>query len=56
MTKYFAYQIEMGNLKYATVVAKFPNYKETIDKVLSEMGWMIDNNGNCVAKEVSANS
>ena len=50
MAKYLAYQIEMGNLKYATVVAKFPQYKEAIDKVLSDMGWMIDANGDCVAK------
>lgn len=55
MAKYLAYQIEMGNIKYAAIVEKFPQYKEAIDSVLSNMGWMIDNKGDCVTKEVSAN-
>lgn len=56
MAKYLAYQIEMGNVKYAAIVVKFPQYKEAIDSVLSDMGWMINDKGDCVAKEVSANS
>lgn len=27
---------------YNNVIARFPKYKEDIDKVLDDMGWMID--------------
>jgi hypothetical protein len=36
---------------YNNVIARFPKYKEDIDKVLDDMGWMIDTEGNCVGKE-----
>ena len=53
MAKYLAYQIILQKLKYNTVIARFPKYKEDIDKVLDDMGWMIDGNGDCVGKKVS---
>ena len=53
MAKYLAYQIILQKLKYNAVITRFTKYKEDIDKVLDGMGWMIDNNGNCVGKKVS---
>ena len=53
MAKYLAYQIILQKLMYNTVIKKFPKYKEGIDKVLDDMGWMIDETGNCVGKKVS---
>lgn len=53
MAKYLAYQIILQKLKYNTVTIRFPKYKEDIDKVLDGMGWMIDDNGDCVGKKVS---
>lgn len=52
MAKYLAYQIILQKLKYNEVTTRFPKYKEDIDKVLDGMGWMIDDNGNCVGKKV----
>lgn len=51
MAKYLAYQIILQKLKYNTVITRFPKYKEGIDKVLDGMGWMIDDNGDCVGKK-----
>lgn len=51
MAKYLAYQIILKKLKYDAVITKFPKYKEGIDKVLDDMGWTIDDNGNCVGKK-----
>lgn len=51
MAKYLAYQIILQKLKYDAVITKFPKYKEDIDKVLGDMGWTIDNNGNCVGEK-----
>nr|DAE69874.1 MAG TPA: hypothetical protein [Caudoviricetes sp.] len=53
MAKYLAYQIILQKLKYNIVITRFPKYKEDIDKVLDDMGWMIDDNGDCVGKKVS---
>lgn len=53
MAKYLAYQIILQKLKYNTVITRFPKYKEDIDKVLDVMGWMIDDNGDCVGKKVN---
>lgn len=53
MAKYLAYQIILQKLKYNTVITRFPKYKEDIDRVLDDMGWMIDDNGGCVGKKVS---
>lgn len=53
MAKYLAYQIILQKLKYNIVITRLPKYKEDIDKVLDGMGWMIDNNGDCVGKKVS---
>lgn len=53
MAKYLAYQIILQKLKYNTVITRFPKYKEDIDRVLDAMGWMIDDDGNCVGKKVS---
>ena len=39
MAKYLAYQIILQKLKYNTVIARFPKYKEDIDRVLDDMGW-----------------
>lgn len=51
MAKYLAYQIILHKLEYNTVITRFPKCKEGIDKVLDGMGWMIDDNGNCVGKK-----
>lgn len=53
MAKYLAYQIILHKLMYNNIIARFPKYKEGIDKVLDDMGWMIDDNGDCVGKKVS---
>lgn len=53
MARYLAYQIILQKLKYNTVITRFPKYKNDIDKVLGGMGWMIDDNGDCVGKKVS---
>lgn len=34
MARYFARQIQMGKLKYEDVIAKYPQFKEEIDKIL----------------------
>lgn len=52
MGKYLAYQIILKKLTYANVIKRFPKYKETIDATLDYMGWMIDDEGNCVGKKV----
>lgn len=36
MEAYFAMRIQQGKLKYEEVVAKYPQYKEGIDKILNE--------------------
>ena len=51
MAKYLAYQIILHKLMYNKVIAKSPKYKEVIDKVLDDMGWMIDTEGNCVGNK-----
>ena len=51
MAKYLAYQIILHKLMYNNVIARFPEYKEGIDKVLHDTGWMIDTEGNCVGKK-----
>lgn len=51
MAKYLAYQIILQKLKYNTVITRFPTYKDDIDKVLDSMGWMIDDNEDCVGKK-----
>lgn len=48
MADFLTYQIEFGNLKYAVAIAKYPQYKDAVDARLKEMGWKIDENGNCV--------
>lgn len=53
MAKYLAYQIILHKLMYNKIIARFPKYKEDIDKVIDAMGWMIDIEGNCVGKEVN---
>lgn len=53
MAKYLAYQIILHKLEYNTVITKLPKYKEGIDKVLADMGWMIDENGNCVGNQTN---
>lgn len=53
MAKYLAYQIILQKLKYNNVIKRFSKYKEDIDKVLDDMGWMIDENGNCVGKQTN---
>ena len=50
MANFLTYQIILGNVKYAVIIAKFPAQQSAIDAKLSEMGWMIDSTGNCVAK------
>lgn len=52
MAKYLAYQIILHKLMYNNIIARFPKYKEDIDKVLDDMGGMIADNGDCVGKKV----
>ena len=52
MAKYLAYQIILHKLMYNNIITRFPKYKEDIDKVLDDMGWMIADNGDCVGKKV----
>lgn len=51
MGKFLAYQIILHKLMYNNVTARFPEYKDEIDKVLDDMGWIIDTEGNCVGKK-----
>ena len=51
MAKYLAYQIILQKLMYNNITARFPKYKDDIDKILDAMGWMIDTEGNCVGKK-----
>lgn len=51
MARYLAFQIILHKLMYNNIIARFPKYKEGIDKVLDDMGWMIDTEGNCIGKE-----
>ena len=53
MAKYLAYQIILQKLMYNNVISRFPKYKDDINKVLDSMGWMIDEDGNCVGKKVT---
>lgn len=53
MAKYLAYQIILHKLMYNNIIARFPKYKEDINKVLDAMGWTIDTEGNCVGKEAN---
>lgn len=53
MAKYLAYQIILQKLKYNDVTKKFSKYKDAIDKVLDSMGWIIDENGNCVGRQTN---
>lgn len=36
MAKYLAERIKAGKLEYETVIAKYPQYKEAIDKELGK--------------------
>lgn len=51
MAKYLAYQIILHKLMYNNIIVRSPKYKDGIDKVLDDMGWMIDTEGNCVGKK-----
>ena len=51
MAKYLAYQIILHKLMYNNIIARFHKYKDDIDKVLDDMWWMIDTEGNCVGKK-----
>lgn len=53
MAKYLAYQIILQKLEYNTVITRFPKYKEGIDKMLDDMGWMIADTGDCVGKKTN---
>ena len=37
MAKYLAMRIKTGKLDYDTVVARYPQYKDEIDKILKEV-------------------
>lgn len=52
MAKYLAYQIILKKLMYNTVTSRYPKYKESIDNILTTMGWMIDADGNCVERMI----
>lgn len=53
MAKYLSYQIILQKLKYNDVIKRFSKYKEQIDSIIDSMGWMIDENGNCVGKQTN---
>ena len=39
MAKYLAQRIFQGKLNYDEVVAKYPQFKDDIDRYLEEWGW-----------------
>lgn len=39
MVEYLVGQIILEKLTYADVIAKFPQYQEQIDKLLTDKGW-----------------
>lgn len=51
MARYLAYQIILQVLKYDDVIKKHEKHKETIDRIIDDMGWKIDAAGNCIGKK-----
>lgn len=41
----------LHKLMYNNIIARYHKYKEDIDKVLDDIGLMIDTEGNCVGKK-----
>lgn len=40
MAAYLARQILNGKLDYNAVIAKYPQFKDEIDRILKEWGWI----------------
>jgi hypothetical protein len=40
VARYLAFQIILGKLKYGEVVSRFPKYKNRIDTILKERGYV----------------
>lgn len=45
MAAYFALRLEKGKMNYNTVVAKYPQYKEDIDLILTADGYTVNDDG-----------
>ena len=48
MAAYFAMRLEKGKLNYNTVVAKYPEYQEDINLILTADGYKINPDGTVV--------
>lgn len=51
MAAYFAMRLEMGKLNYNTVVAKYPQFKEGIDLILTADGYVVNDDGTVTLAE-----
>ena len=40
MARYLAFQIILGKLTYNEVISRFPKYKDRIDTILKERGYV----------------
>lgn len=45
MAKYFAMRIEKGKLNYTDVVQKYPEYKDSIDQILADDEFTVNEDG-----------
>lgn len=52
MAAYLAMRIEKGKLNYNEVVAKFPQFKEDIDIILTADGYVVNEDGTVTKQEV----
>jgi len=48
MAAYFAMRLEKGKLNYNTVVAKYPQFQEDIDLILTVDGYQVNADGTVV--------
>ena len=51
MAAYFAMRLEKGKLNYNDVIARYPQFKDEIDQIIAEDGYIVDENGNVVKPE-----
>ena len=51
MAAYFALRLEKGKMNYNAVVAKYPQYKEDIDLILTADGYVVNDDGTVTLAE-----
>lgn len=51
MAAYFALRLEKGKMNYNTVVAKYSQYKEDIDLILTADGYVVNDDGTVTLAE-----